>query len=152
MGVSTPTEWLGKVKSLPGLPRNPQVSLEGCLGTCQPNRVPAVDGFILAASVLALGISVLAVTRSVPAKLLARCDSAEAAYVTLRSEWSSVHETMLNTLQAVTDERERAMKSHARARSERQRVEGPQNGPPANETRTQKLDRLRASAGILSGV
>jgi len=113
--------------------------------------VPALDGAILALSLLALGISVVAVTRGVPAKTLARCDATEASYVLLRSEWSSVHETMLTTLQAITDERERSLKAQSRARSERQRVEG-KNGPPEGETRTQKLDRLRASSGLLSGV
>ena len=113
--------------------------------------MPALDGAILALSVLALGISVVALTRGVPAKTLARCDATEASYVTLRSEWASVHEGMLNTLQAVTDERERSLNAQARARSERQRVEG-RNGPPEGETRAQKLDRLRASSGLMSGV
>lgn len=112
----------------------------------------ALDGLVLGLSVLALGLSAVALTRGVPSKLLARCDVVEASHVTLRSEWASVHEAMLNTLQAVTDERERAIKAQARARSERQRVEQHGNGPPQDETRTQKLDRLRSSSGLLSGV
>lgn len=112
----------------------------------------ALDGLVLGLSVLALGLSAVALTRGVPAKLLARCDALEASHVTLRSEWASVHEAQLTTLQSITDERERALKAQARARSERQRAEGGTNGPPGEETRTQKLDRLRASSGIVSGV
>ena len=111
--------------------------------------VPPLDGFILAVSVLALGLSVLALVRGAPAKLLARQDAVDGALIALRTAWESTHSDLVTTLSSITEERERAQKAQARTRSERQRLEETGNGAPANETREAKLARLRRESGLL---
>lgn len=118
-----------------------------------------IDALILAVAGLAVFLSVLSLTRSAPATL--RTEAEEARSRSLRAEeavnsmtvqWEAARAALNSTLGEMAEERERALKAFSRARAAQQRAEAGANGPPVDESRSAKLDRLRRESGILGSV
>lgn len=117
----------------------------------------AVDTLILAVSGFALALAIAALTRSAPAHLRTEAEEArtrslkaEAVAAGLMSQWEAARSALNSTLGEMQEERERALRAFSRARAERQRAEQT-NGPPREETRGERLDRLRRESGLSRG-
>lgn len=103
-------------------------------------------GLIFAFSTIALVCSLFTMTRNPPNTLREMAQEALNRSVATQTSNEAFKADVTAILGSVQDERERTLKSQARARSAQQRAEAvPTNGP---KTREESLAELRRNAGM----
>lgn len=102
---------------------------------------------VLAVSGAALVVAIWIAHTGAPAKTQGIASNAQEVALRCVDQLQALRDQVQVSLNAISDERERAAKSAGRARAERQRAEGINSPVPA--TRDELLSGLREKAGLI---